>query len=190
MLSDLWFLLRLAWKHFWKLLMFQIFILLLLKGKPMPKKLFERKISPILCCSIWWNLQWMIIGFHTNWMLKYRCLMKLICLGKLPNLIVCNVFRLWSSVQNLIFDRKPWLTNYGHTKVKSLILCGPNEYFGCEYEGLVFCRNNSWLMENMGKWLTVPKCVLINQPKIPQIPQNLSAHKFGISMKKGFIGCS
>ena len=30
-------------------------------------------------------------------------------------------------------------------------------------------------MENMDKQLTVPKWVLINQPKIPQMPQNLSA---------------
>jgi hypothetical protein len=42
-------------------------------------------------------------------------------------------------------------------------------------------------MENMDKVLTVPKWVLIVQPKIPQ---NLSAlaQKFWISMKKGFIG--
>ena len=30
-------------------------------------------------------------------------------------------------------------------------------------------------MENMGKRLTVPKWVLIVLPKIPQMPQNLSA---------------
>jgi hypothetical protein len=42
----------------------------------------------------------------------------------------------------------------------------------------------------MDKRLTVPKWVLKNQPKIPQMPQILSAQaqKFGISMKKGFIG--
>ena len=49
-------------------------------------------------------------------------------------------------------------------------------------------------MENMDKGLTVPKWVLIVQLKIPLMPQiylpNLSAQaqKFGISMKKGFIG--
>ena len=49
-------------------------------------------------------------------------------------------------------------------------------------------------MENIDKGLTVPKCLLINRPKIPQMPQNLSVQivcpspKFGISMKKGFIG--
>ena len=43
-------------------------------------------------------------------------------------------------------------------------------------------------MENMDKGLTVQKWVLINQPRIPQMPQNLSAQKFGISMKEGFIG--
>ena len=30
-------------------------------------------------------------------------------------------------------------------------------------------------MENMDKGLTVPKWVLTNRPKIPQMPQNLSA---------------
>ena len=30
-------------------------------------------------------------------------------------------------------------------------------------------------MKNMDKGLTVPKWVLINRPKIPQMPQNLSA---------------
>ena len=37
-------------------------------------------------------------------------------------------------------------TDYGHTKAKSLILCGPNpnpnKYLGFGYKGLVFCRNN------------------------------------------------
>ena len=44
-------------------------------------------------------------------------------------------------------------------------------------------------MENMDKGLTVPKWVLINQPKIPQIylPKlSAQAQKFGILMKKGF----
>ena len=51
-------------------------------------------------------------------------------------------------------------------------------------------------MENMEKGLHVPKWVLISWPKISQMPQNLSAQivwsaqaqKFGISLKKGFIG--
>ena len=49
-------------------------------------------------------------------------------------------------------------------------------------------------MENMDKRITVQKWVLINQPKVPQRPLNLTAklyaqaQKFGISMKKGFIG--
>ena len=40
-------------------------------------------------------------------------------------------------------------TDYGHTKAKSLILCGPNsnlnpekKFWGCGYKDLVFCRNN------------------------------------------------
>ena len=45
-------------------------------------------------------------------------------------------------------------------------------------------------MENMDKGLTVPKWVQIVRPNTPQMPQNVSAlaQKFGISMKKGFIG--
>ena len=45
-------------------------------------------------------------------------------------------------------------------------------------------------MENMDKGLTVPKWVQIVRPKIPQMPQNLSAQaqKFVILMKKGFMG--
>ena len=41
-------------------------------------------------------------------------------------------------------------------------------------------------MENIDKGLTVPKWLLINRPKMPQMPQNLSAqgHKFGISIKQ------
>ena len=80
---------------------------------------------------------------------------------------------------------KNTMWDYGHKMAKSpiAILCGPNsnpnsnpkKRLGFGYEGLVFCRNNSWLMENMGKWLTVPKCVLINQPKIPQTPKKFSA---------------
>ena len=73
-------------------------------------------------------------------------------------------------------------TEYGHTKAKSLILCTqiqipiPNKYLGCWYKGLVFCRNNGWIMESMDKGLTVPKWVhWIVRPKIPLMPQNLSA---------------
>ena len=42
----------------------------------------------------------------------------------------------------------------------------------------------------MDEGLTVPKWVLINRSKITHMAQNLSAHaqKFGILMKKNFIG--
>ena len=45
-------------------------------------------------------------------------------------------------------------------------------------------------MKNIDKGLTVPKWLLIVLPKIPQMPQNLSAQaqKFWLSMKKSFIG--
>ena len=66
----------------------------------------------------------------------------------------------------------------------------PNKFLGCGYEGFVLFRNNGRILENMDKGLTVPKWVLIVWPKIPPIPQNLSAQvqNFWISMKKGFIG--
>ena len=38
------------------------------------------------------------------------------------------------------------------------------KFLVCGYKGLVFCRG--WSMENMDKWLTVQKWVLINQLKI------------------------
>ena len=70
----------------------------------------------------------------------------------------------------------------------------PNKYLGCWYNGLVFCRNNGWIMENMDKWLIVPKWVLVFWPKIPQLPQNYlsnlsaQAQKFRISTKKASLG--
>ena len=47
-------------------------------------------------------------------------------------------------------------------------------------------------MENMDKGITVPKWVLIVWPKIPQMPQHLSAQaqKFWVSMKKGLFWAS
>ena len=56
--------------------------------------------------------------------------------------------------------------DYGHTMAKSLILC-----------------NNDWLRENMDKELTVQNWVLINRPKIPQMPQNLSSQILCPSLK-------
>ena len=49
-----------------------------------------------------------------------------------------------------------------------------NKYLRCRFKGLVFCRNNGWIMENMDKGLTVLKWVLIVWPKIPKMTQNLS----------------
>ena len=50
-------------------------------------------------------------------------------------------------------------------------------------------------MKNMDKGLTVPKWVLINWPKVPTMPQNLSAQivcpspkVWYFNEKKGFIG--
>jgi hypothetical protein len=44
----------------------------------------------------------------------------------------------------------------------------PNKYLECGYEGLVFCRNNGWIMENMDKGLTVP--TLVTQPMMQRWP--------------------
>ena len=61
---------------------------------------------------------------------------------------------------------------------KSQILCDPNsnKYLGFGHKGLGFCRNNGRLNENLERDSQyVPKWVLINRPKIRQMPQNLSA---------------
>ena len=71
----------------------------------------------------------------------------------------------------------------------------PNKYLGVGYKGLVFCRNNGWIMENMDKELTVPKWVLIVRPKIPQMPQKISDQNVWPSpkvrdfWKKALSGC-
>ena len=50
----------------------------------------------------------------------------------------------------------------------------PNKYLGCGYKlkGLVFCRNNGWIIENMDKRLTVAKLgddsLVKNTPNAPE----------------------
>ena len=61
---------------------------------------------------------------------------------------------------------------YGQIMAKSLILSCPNS--NPNPNNIRFCRNNG-AMENMDKGLIVPIWVLINRPKIPQTPKNLSA---------------
>ena len=78
-------------------------------------------------------------------------------------------------------------TDYRHTMAyfaAQIQIPIPNKNLGFGYKGLVFCRNNGWLMENMDKGLTVPKWVLINWPKIPEIPRSLSAQIVCPSPKK------
>ena len=43
--------------------------------------------------------------------------------------------------------------------------------------------NNGWIMENIDKELTVPKWVLVVQPKIPQMPQKISVQNVCPSTK-------
>ena len=70
----------------------------------------------------------------------------------------------------------PLFNHYFYEKLSLYIQIPiPNKYLGCGYKGLVFCRNNGWVMKNMYKGLSVPKWVLIVWPKIPQMPQNLFA---------------
>ena len=88
--------------------------------------------------------------------------------------------------------------DYGHTMAKSLIFATqiqipiPSKYLRFEYKGLVFCRNNGWLLEktDKGTKLVMDKSAK-NTPNAPKFicPNCLQkAQKFGISMKKGFIG--
>ena len=56
-------------------------------------------------------------------------------------------------------------------------------FFASDFKGLVFCRNNGLIMKNINKALSVPKWVLIDRPKIPQLPQNLSAQFVYPSLK-------
>jgi hypothetical protein len=68
-------------------------------------------------------------------------------------------------------------------------------YFGFGFKGLFFCRNNGWIMKNMDKGLTVPKCLLINWRKIPQNALNFicpnclpKPERLGIRWKKASLG--
>ena len=59
-----------------------------------------------------------------------------------------------------------------------------SSYFFCSLNSnpkwIVFCRNIGWLMKNIVKGLSVEKWVMINHPKIPQMP------KLSTQAKKGF----
>ena len=59
----------------------------------------------------------------------------------------------------------------------------PNKYlvFGCK--ALVFCRNDGWLLENMGKGHKLSKWVLTNRPKIPWVTQKISAQFVCLSQR-------
>ena len=57
----------------------------------------------------------------------------------------------------------------------------------CGYKGLLFCRQNGWIMENMDKELTVPKWVLIVWPKnTPNAPEFIFPAQ--AQMKKASLG--
>ena len=67
------------------------------------------------------------------------------------------------------------LTDYGHTMAKSIILCDSNWNTTQSRIIIWFCRNDGWLMENMGKGLKLLKWVLTNRSKIPWTTQKISA---------------
>ena len=84
-----------------------------------------------------------------------------------------------------------WAMDYGHMKAKSPIICGPNSNPNPQIN-IWDVDINAWfsvkimielLIENMDKGLTVPKWVLIVRPKIPQMPQNLSAQVLDFNEK-------
>ena len=91
-----------------------------------------------------------------------------------------NVSKLWRNRSRNLSWPSPFsqLTNYGHTMAKFLIFCSPfqipikNRYLGFVCKGLVFRRNNGWIIENTDKGLTVQNWVLIYWPKIFQMAQN------------------
>ena len=69
----------------------------------------------------------------------------------------------------------PWTVSVEKFPVAQIQIPIPKKYLGFGYKSKVFCRNNGWLMENMDKGLRVPKWVLKNRVKIPQMLQDLSA---------------
>ena len=84
-------------------------------------------------------------------------------------------------------------TDYGHTMAKSLILCGqnsnPNKYLGFGYNGLVFCRNNGSLMENMDKGLIVHTKMSADKSfeNTPNAPKFISPNCLPKSKSSGFL---
>ena len=87
----------------------------------------------------------------------------------LKNKRVAGPFHFWSPLKT------SWRPATTTTKAKSLFLDQiqiqiSNEYLVCGY-----CRINGWIIKNMDKGPTIPKWVLIVQPKIPQMQQYLSA---------------
>ena len=105
--------------------------------------------------------------------LQFRC-SQLIYFG-----VEHHALNIWKNVSRLLIcissrtTDKRWLNPWFFAAQIQIPI--PNKYLGFGYKGLVFCRNNSWLMKNMDKGLTVPKWVLINRRKVPQMYQNLSA---------------
>ena len=59
----------------------------------------------------------------------------------------------------------------------------PKKNLGVGYKGLVCCRNNGRIVENLNKELTVPKWVRIVRPKIPLMPQKISVQNVRPSLK-------
>ena len=112
------------------------------------------------------------LGLMQDWV--FRLELEVDCLS------LKNVSKLWRNRSRNLSWPSPFsqLTNYGHTMAKFLIFCSPfqipikNRYLGFVCKGLVFRRNNGWIIENTDKGLTVQNWVLIYWPKIFQMAQN------------------
>ena len=71
-----------------------------------------------------------------------------------------------------------------YTRALSLIICSPNLNPNVDIKAHLFVEIMvKYVMKNMAKELTLAKWVLIIQPKIPQMTQNLSAQFVGPSTK-------
>ena len=112
-----------------------------------------KNIASIRCCII--NLIRVLITIVSLITMPLHMFRKLV-----NSRFQKTIVKSWMEASEKAFSplsqlRLEYLTDYGHMKAKSLILYGlnsnpiPNKYLGCGYKGLVFCRNNGWLMENM-----------------------------------------
>ena len=90
-------------------------------------------------------------GNYSNLLIRERANKLFECINKTSTVLLWIFFihlglRNFPGIQEPHSNVYTWVltTDYGHSKAKFLILCGPNKYLVCGYKGLVFCRNNGW----------------------------------------------